>query len=128
MGICTIFVLYSGLTLATYECQSQLFYGDGLITPHEVVYTSHVHECWEGHAFFVPRPRINFGASNIRIKRYKNIQKRFKTRVQYKGKYKRIYKYKNRPKYKYPRRSIKRYKKKRSYKYKRKLRKGRKRR
>jgi hypothetical protein len=108
MGICTVFVLYSGLTLATYECQSQLFYGDGLISPHEVVYTSHIDECWEGYTFFVLRTRIDLNNPHVRVVRYHNIQRRFYTRVRYKKhrykkRHKKYYKHGQHIKYRKPR-------------------------
>ena len=83
MDICIIYVLYGGLTMGTGACQSQMFYNDGLITPHEVVYTSHVPECWEGYVYHVPRMRVNFHGPNIRVKRYHDVRRRYNHRVRY---------------------------------------------
>ena len=108
MNICIIYVLYGGFTMGTPACQAQLFYGDGVITPHEVVYTSHIPDCWKGHVHYVPKYRVNYRGPNIRVKRYHDIRKRYKQRTRYykrnkyykrhhkryrHKKYKRIYKY-----------------------------------
>jgi len=84
MGICVVFVLYSGLTFATTECQPQLFHGDGLITPHEIVHTSHMEQCWEGYGNFVPSDRIDWHA-RPRYTRYQVVRHRHHRRVRYHG-------------------------------------------
>ena len=83
MGICIVYVLFGGVTMATPECQAQLFYGDGVITPHEVVYTSHVQECWQGYVNFVPQHRVNLSAPNTRVARHHHVKKHYKQRVRY---------------------------------------------
>ena len=88
MNICIIYVLSGGFTMGTPACQTQLFYGDGVVTPHEVVYTSHLDSCWEGYASHIPRYRINFNHPRIRRIRHNNIRHRYRSRVRYHGKIK----------------------------------------
>ena len=83
MNICIIYVLYGGLTMGTPACQAQLFHGDGVITPHEVVYTSHVPDCWEGYVYHVPKYRVKYYGPNIRVKRYHRIIRHHNHRVRY---------------------------------------------
>jgi len=58
MTTCIVYMLYSGLTFATVGCQSQTHYGNGVITPHKVVYTSHIDECYQGWGYYVDRHRV----------------------------------------------------------------------
>tara|TARA_Y100001936_G_C16024311_1_gene641466 strand:+ start:840 stop:1277 length:438 start_codon:yes stop_codon:yes gene_type:complete len=85
MGTCLIFILSSGLTLGTFECQPQLFYGDGLVTPHEVVYTSHIDDCWDGYLVQIPSYRVSLRPS-VREVRYHTIRRRHINRIRYRGK------------------------------------------
>ena len=85
MGICVVFVLYSGLTFATAECQPQLFNGDGMITPQEIVYTSHMEQCWEGYGNYVPSSRVDLSNPHARHTRYHVIRNRYIPRVRYRG-------------------------------------------
>ena len=83
MNICIIYVLYGGLTMGTPACQTQLFHGDGVITPHEVIYASHVSACTAGYLYHVPHARVNFHGPRIRVKRYHDIRKRYNQRVRH---------------------------------------------
>jgi len=88
-------MLSNGLTLGTYSCQNQLYYGDGLITPHEVVYNIHPDECWDGYLFYVPTHRL-YLTPRVRTVRYHVVRKRHINRVRYRGK---TYRHKYRHKY-----------------------------
>ena len=85
MNICIIYVLTGGFTLGTPACHTQLIHGDGAITPHEVVYTSHIPDCHEGHAYHVPTARINFHGHGIRVRRHHDIRRRYRQRVRHRS-------------------------------------------
>ena len=91
MNICIIYVLYGGFTMGTPACQTQLLYGNGVITPHEVVYTSHIPEYWLDRVYHVPRYRVNYRGLDIRVKRYRHIRKRYNRHARY-HKHKKHYK------------------------------------
>ena len=106
MEICLIFMLSNGFALGTAECQQQLFVGDGLVTPHEVVYNSHPEECWDGYLFYIPYNRVHV-AHHTRYVKYHVVRKRHVNRIRYHGKvhhhkrYKRYKRYKKKPRVKY---------------------------
>ena len=83
MSLCTVYLLYGGLTFATLECHPQMFHGDGVITPHEVVYTSHIEPCKLGYGNFIARHRVNLHTKKTRVRRYHNIRRRYRSRVRY---------------------------------------------
>jgi len=93
MGICIVFVLYGGMTLGTPECQSQLFYDDGLIVPHEVVYTSHMDQCWQGYATYVPFQRVVLNSPTTLHRHYNFVTRRHISRVRYSSKVRPVYRH-----------------------------------
>ena len=110
MDICIIYVLYGGLTMGTPACQAQLYYNDGLITPHEVVYVSHVPEYWEGYVYHVPHARVNFHGLNIRVKRYHKIRRRYRQHVRHYRHHKHRSHHYRRHKHRHHRRTVRRHK------------------
>ena len=109
MEICLIFMLSNGFALGTAECQQQLFVGDGLVTPHEVVYNSHPEECWDGYLFYIPYNRVHV-AHHTRYVKYHVVRKRHVNRIRYHGKVHHHKRYKRYKRYKRPRVKYRRHK------------------
>jgi len=83
MGICTVFILYGGLAFATVDCRPQLFIGDGVITPHEVVYISRIEQCWQDYGFYIARDHINLKHPYAKRVNYHHLKRRYRSRVTY---------------------------------------------
>ena len=117
MEICLIFMLSNGFAMGTAPCQNQLFFGDGLVEPHEVVYlephdvahNSHPDACWEGYLFYIPAERIFFKPFTRQV-RYHTVYRRHINRIKYHGKVYRPKHYKRYKRYKRPRTKHHRYK------------------
>lgn len=82
MTTCIVYVLFGGLTFATTGCHSQMFHGDGVITPHEVIYTSHIDPCYHGYGSYVDRHRIRFNR-HTHHKKYHYVYRNHRHRVKY---------------------------------------------
>jgi len=82
MTTCIVYMLFGGLTFATSGCHSQLFYGDRVITPHKVVYTSHIDECYHGHGHYVSRHRVRIRPHTHRV-RHHHVHRKYRHRVKY---------------------------------------------
>jgi hypothetical protein len=80
MELCLIFMLSNGFALGTVDCQNQLYFGNGLVTPHEVVYNSHPEEYWEGYLYYIPTHKLHF-TSKVRVLRHRTARMRHVKRL-----------------------------------------------